>query len=97
MVQGTFCPMGSAHPHKCPALAACPAGSAAPGFNAGAFLAIILAILIYLVVYLTVRYLLRKTASRKQQKRFARNQVGTPAHHLLSMRLAACLAAIVSL
>ena len=76
MVQGTFCPMGSAHPRKCPALAACPTGSAAPGFNAGAFLMIILVILAYLGVYLTARHLLRKRASRKRQERSARSQVG---------------------
>ncbi len=70
-----FCPRASAHPRKCPALAACPAGSAVPGFNAGAFITIILVVLLYLATFFAARYFLRRRSSRRQQQQAARNQV----------------------
>lgn len=74
-MQGMFCPRGSAHPRKCPALAACPAGAAAPGFNAGAFITIILGALVYLAVFLTARCCLQRRSARRKQQQASRNQV----------------------
>lgn len=84
MTQGMFCPMGSAHPRRCPALAACPAGSAQPGFNAGAFITIILIILAYLALFFTARQFLRRRASRERQQQGGRSQVSTYARTLLA-------------
>ena len=75
VVQGMFCPRGSAQPRKCPALAACPAGAAAPGFNAGAFITIVLVVLVYLAVFLTARHCLRRRSARRKQQQASRNQV----------------------
>ena len=85
MLQGMYCQRGSAHPRKCPALAACPAGAAVPGFNAGAFITILLVVLVYLAVYLMARYFLQRRSARRKQQQASRNQVTQPdchCHHL---------------
>ncbi len=75
ILQGMFCPRGSAHPRKCPALAACPAGAAAPGFNAGAFITILLVVLVYLAIFLIARYFLQRRSGSQKQQQASRNQV----------------------
>lgn len=77
ILQGMYCPRGSAHPRKCPALAACPAGAAVPGFNAGAFITILLVVLVYLIVYLTARYFLQRRSDRRKRQQALRNQVNS--------------------